>query len=1331
MSIEISGPKGYDFQYLNTLLVALEYLDEDTLDVYVEKENGEDAQVAFLNDVGKIVIDIQVKNRYANVDLLTLSSWISHFENRSSNRCLMNKLEEENRYTLFLTDARLNDDVHKFALELPKSFKRDIALNNDFLDTLKECLKTVLKADSQINKSRIAFLKSYVDSTSNAKMRCNLNKIGVCERFTENYATNRIGEILNKKYFVPQSKIDFVIVELVDKVRTSRGSNRSITSELLHIIESHSGKSILIRNDYYVFRNEKITCKEILEKENVLLLTGLSFCGKTFIAKDIAQDYLENGYKVTQTSDLYGENGALNFIRQLGQEDQLLIYEDPFGLVETSNNAVSSLSEIRNLIRNRLVNKRIIITSRKDILMDTCSRGNIEDCSIDTLQWIDLSNKSTKNSFELWKRYYGNSDCSNQLFNDITKWLENKEHINTLQLGHITNIYNKYKNIEELRIKDLNEIINVARIDSLDLSRVIEKRSVNASKVFITLGMCCDTNKMVSLNDFLFVFNNESDYPGIYKEKEDHYSTLDLDENEIESSDKVLEYVTGYNLEGLIKEELLFLKQHGYIDVDQLKRIKFTHPTYHYASYLLISKCMNDPFEVDFVISKAKSSLGSFSKDAMLCTLNVLEGLYDNITDSIKELMLFALDSIFPSVRDKVIMFFDRRINDLSEYEQNYFAKTLIYGRGIKKSNISWHNGLPYFDFSKNSNYSWYFEKSNEENARILLDRIEHSVELTAEEMWNLLNSRTTEKLPLTCLKLAMQYDESFIRSQAIRIMFENYAFQMSDISMYLNRYEHPDVIYNLFRGALNSWLKYKTNARRLITDYFKGSLNLMSVSIRVKKFLENFEDEHSSDGIYWENIGEEDRVILWETWHEIFVEFLSKFPSRHIRMNEGHMVLVTDNSLKYIKSAAAVVELATAWFSWLNRYLEYNLPDDFGMSVADYLMDGTQTDSESRKEVLKLMLSTENTSFITYNVKVFIDSWEFLSQIERYQLVDLLKENREDSIWIKAISISRRITPIEIQQELFGEVIFDKSIDYIVDALKRNNLLEPCLNIYCGYPQPLWWNGYHHSNKKFWNTIIIEVLSRNDFDQSFNISVREFVNSLYNHEHHIIENMYEIYKNVLLTNETKRKLTFERLLYDTIDQNQSNKKMWDLLIENSTEEEIDFYFKKIADDIELVQYHQSNNDLFELFDQEIIFKKIIPRLEMDNLIFAEIEILSRYMKCLINKKELCESYLSEGLSERIQKINKGELLDNQTEIDEVSEKFCKLFINHYQKNPPRMSFTNKLLQMKLKDFRIVSPILERLIEKNRVRLIEVTSTRREKYNDHYDLANWNSNNYQ
>lgn len=42
-----------------------------------------------------------------------------------------------------------------------------------------------------------------------------------------------------------------------------------------------------------------------------------------------------------------------------------------------------------------------------------------------------------------------------------------------------------------------------------------------------------------------------------------------------------------------------------------------------------------------------------------------------------------------------------------------------------------------------------------------------------------------------------------------------------------------------------------------------------------------------------------------------------------------------------------------------------------------------------------------------------------------------------------------------------------------------------------------------------------------------------------------------------------------------------------------------------------------------------------------------------------------------------------------------------------------------------MKKMEINSPELENLIEENRVRLIEITSDLRQKYDDHYDLVDW------
>lgn len=53
------------------------------------------------------------------------------------------------------------------------------------------------------------------------------------------------------------------------------------------------------------------------------------------------------------------------------------------------------------------------------------------------------------------------------------------------------------------------------------------------------------------------------------------------------------------------------------------------------------------------------------------------------------------------------------------------------------------------------------------------------------------------------------------------------------------------------------------------------------------------------------------------------------------------------------------------------------------------------------------------------------------------------------------------------------------------------------------------------------------------------------------------------------------------------------------------------------------------------------------------------------------------------------------------------------------------MSLTNTSLQNVLSKYGFTSQVLKKLIEKNRIRLIDATKNRKEKYDDHYELTNW------
>lgn len=69
---------------------------------------------------------------------------------------------------------------------------------------------------------------------------------------------------------------------------------------------------------------------------------------------------------------------------------------------------------------------------------------------------------------------------------------------------------------------------------------------------------------------------------------------------------------------------------------------------------------------------------------------------------------------------------------------------------------------------------------------------------------------------------------------------------------------------------------------------------------------------------------------------------------------------------------------------------------------------------------------------------------------------------------------------------------------------------------------------------------------------------------------------------------------------------------------------------------------------------------------------------------------------------------------------------YINILIDKFRKEPPRLFISNNVIQNSAKKLNIKSSELENLIEKNRIRLLDIASELRKKYNDNYDLDNWN-----
>ncbi|ANC22873.1 hypothetical protein WR52_29635 (plasmid) [Bacillus cereus] len=1310
MSVEKVGPQGYEYQYLVSVFMALKLIHKDNMEIFIESENGEDLQIQFDENEKTYIIDVQVKKRDKQIDLVEFSKWISHFENRSNDANLFTKLySEESRFVLYVTNSRCKDEVSHFIdNDTPINSSLEVGLSDELINKIKINTLNNYNQSKSLSMNRYSFLKDFFEQIKNNQLRNILKKNRVWDLHDYDFVLDKISRLLNQKFFVPQSKVEETTLKLIELIKLGRDSQNSISSNIVELLTKYKGTRIFDFDAHLINRTEKEECKQMLSSNNVLLLTGVSFCGKTYLAKEIAQEYQDTGFTIKVTNELRGDNGGFSFLRHISHEDRLLVLEDPFGGVITSEKALEITGQVKELIENSNSHRKIIITTRKDILLDAMNKESLNECRIDGNAWFDLSVENENFEKEIWFEYFGESTDSTKLFNEIREWLNKNEKIGNLQPGQIVHLYKSQGDIKELQKINIESIIRMARVDSNQLADKINQRGIICKKIYVALGLSCNTYKSIHLEHLSFILSDVEESPSIAYESEIDFS---IEYSFFEES-KEVEYPT-YSENNKIEQkyitELRYLQRHGYIKIDNLMRtVIFTHPIYHFASKILFEENVTDLFDSDEVLKIVNRSLGALSKSVNICALMMLEAYYEKTEDTvIKKIMLKSLHSIYPSVRDRVIMFFDSRIDKLNKVEAEEFINFIGYLKIINDNVILWKNGDPYFSTLNKRKFS--SSKAYNDNKKYLnkiQEKIKKDEVLSSEEMWNILNSSIVinkESNSLQILRQCLTYDEAFIREKAIFHLFQDYAYDLANIAVYLDPHEHPNVIYKLFRGALGSWNKYKHSRKTEIIEFYKGSLNVVSVAIRSLRFLENFEDQYIIDGINWSELSDIETTELWLVWHDIFVKLLNDFPSKYIVMDEAHMVNVARSSLKFIKNQEKVIELTNAWIRWLDKYSHYYLSKDHGMSVAKYLMDGTKGNYELRKDVFQDLLKSPKTSFITTNIHIIVDYWDYLSKYERQLVLSLLNSERKDLKWIKAVVLNNKEIPSDVQIAIFGEALFEKNSDEIVDKLIESSLIEFCINIHCGFPQPLWWNGYHHNNYEVWDKVIEKILSGNNYDRTFQIALREFIDNLYNHDTRRFADSFEFLQKELLNNEEKRALVFNRLLFETIAQNQANKKLWMLLLTNSSMNEQREYLDKIAEYIEAVQYYHTNyDDLHSLFDKSIIYNEIYPRIKKDFEIY----------KCCINLLQIYED---------IKKIGGEE--------DELCQKVVQTFRVYIKKNyditPPRMSLTDRYVLYTMKALKIEDMELQKKIKENSMKQFKIREKLATEFDDHYEIEDW------
>ena len=447
----------------------------------------------------------------------------------------------------------------------------------------------------------------------------------------------------------------------------------------------------------YQKRIEEVELVKRLEENKLLLLTGISKCGKSAIAKSVALHFWENGY-IFKITDDYAE--ASRFLNT-SSENRICLLEDPFGHVISNANS-ENLHKIEDIIGNIPSNSKLIICSRSEVLKNIHSSDNIVDWRIDGHDWINLTLKDSQSLIQIWNMYCKENTISPNVQQQIVSFLEETDETNLLQIGQLRHLAKTPT--EKLENQSVEYLCHLARADAKELAKEITQRGLDAWKICTVLTLTSNTIISVNETDLKYILSDLDDLPLYgFIDKPDAFGDIALgeDRKELPNIPNYPDSIKKIELDFKIQAELDFLEERGYVTITN-RNIVFSHPHYkEMANYVLT--IMKREIYRELITKYIQKSLATCTpQTAFLCAkqLPFIHGVFENKEDNInKNIILNAeeafLRSFYPSVRDQCATFL---IKILSKLE--FKAQEVIFGyleSPVDDYDIIWNSGVPIF----------------------------------------------------------------------------------------------------------------------------------------------------------------------------------------------------------------------------------------------------------------------------------------------------------------------------------------------------------------------------------------------------------------------------------------------------------------------------------------------------------------------------------------------------------------------------------------------------------------------------------------------------------
>lgn len=1211
MSIEITGPRSYDFQYLLSLYFLLKNLDNVDISFFIEKTGSEDCELIYGNP--KKSIEIQIKSEKSIIDEFKFAKWLCHYKSHSSSDCILNRLiSDDNKFFVIITSGRCSDATKDFISE-DMEIRENKNIDKNIKDTIIKSIDkfgtgsvTHLEKERGKNNKKIAKLLK-----SKKAFETLASKVSIWEKVNKESIEFEVKKILNEKHSIPQANTSNVILKLLKVIKEEgRDNQKDISVPILNTINFFKGCAPEISVSDYILRGDEESLIKSLSENRYLLLNGASLCGKSQTAKYIAIKFFNLGYRYYHTDEI---NDATRFINNPNQsENRICLLEDPFGhYVNESIVTDDRWLKLTNLLQNVPCGRLIMVTSNKEVTNAISTFQGVK--------WLDLTVTNKTFTLDLWERICNSKNVPLQIREKV------QEHILGVaispQPGHLKHLANNYESIESYQEEALRHFY---MIDAIKISNYIKGKGREYQKVYCALGLVGNTIVYVTRPILAYVLSDSPDAIGFRSENDTiTISNFKKKANRIQFP----EYPTEKKLSDEQQNILDNFQDNGFLVFDTTANAYvFSHPIHYEAAKLLMKKASIGRFEE--LCNQLQKAIGSLSVANSSVAVKRLEFIFTEYSGQVsyrEKIILIAragLSSIFPAVSDLCFSFLSRILKQLPTDLTDKIKENLA-----KRSNdiayVYWQNGVPYIPNTGEvplvkwqANMKLIDQDKYEYIKSKFLDK---TVNISSEEAWRLayaieqFSRKQRISVSKEVLIRLMSFNEVFIREIASFHMMWLYNEPNTKLTQLAFGDEHPSVQLEAIKGCIRGWHWYDEETRKTLHDQIISTFKKEEVKLISTHFMMQFGIGYSGLSFDWrDDIQPEAVPSMWKIWGDLLPAFFDNFPT-YIHYNEGRFWSTMKDSVKYISEQQAV-NIITSWYQWLLRYVNERGSYKAFLAVTDYVFLFKFGDIIKRESLSLMILSNDDELFKAYNSRIFVTNWHNLTTKERNTFIGIIKRDKA----LLAVVITSKDINNDILNALEISTFHNKTIEQIISNTP-NELLLNCISVLYVSPYYSLLDNYYLFP---WSDLVEFYIDKNHIFFS-KVAIRELLEDVLNNygrrQYCTWKNSLNVFKNTISgANDGIIQFTFDFLLryFSYSHKHMDCSEYAEFFFNNLKAKTLKKFKNKILKNLETI----NNQEVLVFLDKVLFENKILSYFPKDLLILNKLKSLDKKSSIEITK---------------------------------------------------------------------------------------------------------------